>query len=698
MTDPVTWENHDGVALISIDNPPVNALSQAVRRGLLAAIDAAEADPAILGLVIRSTGRNFSAGADIREFGKATLAPTLPDLCNRVEACTKPVVTALHGKALGGGFELALSAHARVALSSASLGLPEVTLGLLPGAGGTQRVPRLAGAEVALRLILSGRPMRAADAQARGLLDVVVEDGLNGSAIALVRQFALDGHAPLPTRDRLTGLRDPIPYSQAIAEARRGLNAPHLPAPARIIDCIEAALLLPFEAGLAYERAAFEECLASEAAQGLRHVFLSERRAAHYPESAAQPRPVGEVGVVGGGPIGTDIAATLLHSGLSVTLIERDTEMLLAGIKRIAALQDAAIAKGRLTSAQRDAEWERLNGFAELSALATADLVIETTPEDEALKTALFRDLDAVLKPGAVLASNASYLDPDALAQATSRAPDVIGMHFFPPARSMKLIEVVPGVQTAPEVTATGFALARRLGKIAVRAGVCDGFIGNRVLTAYRDACDLMLEDGASPAQIDAAMRDFGMALGPYEAADMAGLDMAWSRRKRLAAQRDPARRHVTIADRLCEAGRFGQKTRAGYYLYPEGHAAQQDPAVLSLIAAERAAKGITPRAFPMQEIQFRALSAMANEGARIVAEGIALRPSDVDVVMILGMGFPRWRGGPMKWADLQGLLELRKAILAFAPQDPAFWVPSELLSELIKNGRNFDDLNSSSG
>ncbi len=698
MTQMVTWEIRDGIAVLTLDNPPVNALGQDLRAGIWQAIEAAGADPAVQAIVICAEGRNFSAGADIREFGKPPVAPSLPDLCNLIEASAKPVIAAIQGKALGGGFELALAAHARIAQRTAKVGLPEVTLGILPGAGGTQRTPRLIGAEPALRLILGGKPLRARDAQAMGLLDGVVEDGLVDAAIALARNMVADGKPVVPTRARRDGFHEPAAYEAAIAAARTAQDKvpanPDLPANSRIIDCIEAALLLPFDAGLTFERSAFEDCLGSIGARGLRHAFLAERRTAKIPELGTQPRAIAHVGVIGGGLMGAGIIVALMGAGLAVSLVERDHDSLVAGLERIADIHENAVAKGRMTAEARDEQWARLKGSADITTLAEVDLVIEAASEDEAIKTALFRQLDSVVKPGAILATNTSYLDINTLAAATSSPGDVVGLHFFSPAHIMRLMEVVVGAQTAPDVVTAGFALAARLGKVAVRAGVCDGFIGNRILTAYRTAADFTLEDGASPAQIDAAMRAFGMALGPYQVSDMAGLDISWARRKRLAPTRDPKARYVSIADRLCEAGRFGQKSGAGYYSYPDGRVGKEDPATQAIIEAERAAKGITPRSFTAEEIQRRCLAAMANEGARILQEGIALRPSDLDVVLLSGYGYPRWRGGPMQSADEIGLLELKNTLLAYAKETPEFWRPADLLGELIKNGRHFADLN----
>ncbi|MCL4188913.1 MAG: enoyl-CoA hydratase/isomerase family protein, partial [Rhodobacteraceae bacterium] len=660
--------------------------------------------PGVRAIVIAAAGRSFPAGADIREFGLPPVPPLLPEVLDVIESCLRPVVAALHGTALGGGLELALAAHYRVALAGTRLGFPEVTLGILPGAGGTQRTPRITGAAAALSLMRGGQPVTAAEAERLGLVDLVVADPGPGegaaaaarrAAIAFARGLLAEGLGARPTRERREGLADAAAYAEAVRAARADPPPAHLPAAARIVDCVEAALLLPFESGLAYERAAFEDLLASEAAQGLRHAFLAERRAAHVPGlDGVAPRPVEVVGVVGGGLMGAGIAAAALTAGLGVVLVEREGEALDRGLARVAEIKERAVEKGRLSREGMADEWARLIGTTDIGAMAGVDLAVEAVYEDPEVKAGVFRQLDAVLRPGAVLASNTSYLDVDALAAVTGRPAEVVGLHFFSPAHVMRLVEVVVGRATAPDVAATGMALARRMGKIPVRAGVCDGFIGNRILTAYRTAMDFLVEDGASPYAVDAAMRAFGFPLGPYEVADLAGLEIGWARRRRLAPGRDPAHRYVAIADRLCERGWFGQKTGRGWYRHDEGRRGAEDREVLALVEAERVAKGILPRAVDAGEIAARALAAMVNEGARILAEGVALRPSDIDVVMLHGYGYPRWRGGPMRTADHVGLLVIRKQLLGWAAAEPEFWTPAPLLLDLVKNGRDFAALN----
>jgi 3-hydroxyacyl-CoA dehydrogenase len=691
----VRQERAGDVTVLVIDHPPVNALGHAVRAGLAAGMHDALQDPSVAAIVIRAGGRTFPAGADIAEFGKPPQPPLLPDLCNAIEASPKPVIAAIHGTALGGGFELALAAHYRVALASAKVGLPEVTLGILPGAGGTQRTPRIVGATAALDLMISGKPISAARARDLGLIDAVVEDDLATAALALARVVLDERRGPRPTRDRAEGLADPAAYHAAIAAARARHANDRLPAPRRIVDCVEAALLLPFAQGLAFERAAFEELVATPEAAGLRHAFFAERRAARFPEAGATPRPVAHLGIAGAGLMGAGIAYAALASGLTVTLLDRDQAALARGLERVATLMERAVAQGRTTAAQREADWARLDGALEVGGLAGCDLVIEAVFEDFDVKAGVLRALDAALKPGAVIATNTSYLDVDALAAVTSRPADVIGLHFFSPAHVMRLLEVVVGRATAPEVVATGLALARRLGKVAVRSGVCDGFIGNRMLTAYRQAAEFAVEDGAAPADVDAAMRAFGFPLGPFEVSDLAGLQISWARRKRLAATRDPAHRYVAIADRLCEAGRFGQSVGKGWYDYTPGERAPKpSPEVAAIIAAEQRAKGITPRVFTADELRIRCLAALANEGARILGEGIAARPSDIDAVWLFGYGFPRWEGGPMHWADAFGPAALVETLTACMPEAPEFWSPAPLLAEIAAAGGRFADRN----
>ncbi len=696
MDDSVKYHVQDDIAVITINNPPVNALGHAVRAGLVAAIERAEADNAVAGVLIHAQGRTFPAGADIKEFDKPLLDPSLPAVCDRIEACTKPVIAALHGTVLGGGFEVALASHYRIAAAQAKIGFPEVNLGLLPGAGGTQRAPRLCGAAFALGLMLSGKQIGAFFAKKRGLIDEVTKGNILDAGLAMARDVIAKGTGVRRTLERRDGLKDPIANQSAIKDARSGIEGSVLLAPAKIIDCVEASLLLPDEAGKIFESIAFEDCLASDQSVALRHVFISERMAANVPELATgKVRNISSVGVIGGGTMGAGIAVSLLDGDLDVVMLERDAASLEAGLGRVVAVFERSVVKKRITEEDKNRKLARLAGTLNMSDLAGVDLAIEAVIEDRAIKEEVFAQLDAVLKSGAILATNTSYLDIDELASSISRPQDVVGLHFFSPANIMKLLEIVVPDATSDDVVASGFALAKRLGKIGVRVGVTDGFIGNRILKVYRLAAEYMVEDGASPYQVDRAMRGYGFGLGPFQVYDLAGLDIAWAQRKRHAATRDPDIRYTEFGDKMCEAGWFGQKVGRGFYHYEAGsRQGKEDQAVLDLIADARGAKGIKPRRFGDAEIQRRCVSAMANEGAKLLAQGIALRPSDIDVVMIHGYGFPRWRGGPMQVADQVGLMQLRSDLRRFDTADTQIWHPVEMLDPLILNGQGFGALN----
>lgn len=689
----------EDILVITLDHPPVNALSADVRRDLAHAIQAAQTDPAVRAILLVGAGKNFIAGADIREFGKPPKPPALPDVCNQIEASTKPVVAALHGAALGGGLEVALAAHYRVALASAKLGLPEINLGLLPGAGGTQRTPRLIGAAAALDLMLSGKHLSADAALRAGLVDTLAEgnDPL-AAGLAYTRQLLAQGAGPRRSRDATTALADKAAAlaeaaaaGERIAKTLRGLYSP-----AKIVEAVRAAIEQPFDEGLRTERALFLQCLDSPQRAGLVHAFFAERETTKVPElKEGKPRALDKIGVVGGGTMGAGIAVSVLDAGLPVVMVEQDDAALERGRARVAQVYDLLLKKGRITAEERDARLARLTGATTYDALNDADLIIEAVFEDMDVKLAVFAELDRVAKPDAVLATNTSYLDVNRVATATRHPGNVLGLHFFSPANIMKLLEIVVGEQTAPDTVATGFELARKLRKTPVRAGVCDGFIGNRILAVHRQAADMMMEDGASPYDIDAAVREFGYPMGPYQMADLAGGDIGWATRKRRAATRDPALRYVQIPDRLCERGWFGQKTGRGFYLYPDGaRVGTPDPEVLAIIDDERRRAGVTPRPFTHEDIQRRYLAAMINEAANVLDQGIALRPSDVDVVFLSGYGFPRHHGGPMHYADSVGLDRVLADIRAYAQEDPAFWKPSPLLVRLAESGRNFASLN----
>ena len=693
----VQTQQQGPVLVVSINNPPVNALGQGVRAGLLAAVEQLEQDAALKAMLIVGQGKAFIAGADIREFGKPPMAPALPDVLNRMETGSKLVVAAIHGPALGGGLEVAMATHFRVALAGAKLGLPEVNLGLLPGAGGTQRSPRLMGVKAATELMLSGQHLSAKAALAAGLVDKLAEgDDLLVAGLAYVNELLARGVPPRRTRDlaiadKAAALAELDAIALESVKKTRGLFSP-----AKIIECVRAAVELPFEQGLKRERELFLECLNSPQRQGLVHAFFAERETAKIPEAkAAAPRALASIAVIGGGTMGAGITVSALDAGLSVVMVERDAESIARGQKNVEKVYDGLIARGRMTAEAKAATMARYTPSTSYDAIKHVDLVIEAVFEDIEVKKAVFKELDRVCKSGAVLATNTSYLDIDAIAAVTSRPQDVIGLHFFSPANIMKLLEIVVPSKVAPDVVVTSFELAKRMKKVPVRAGVCDGFIGNRILSVYREAANYVLEDGASPYDIDAAVRGFGYPMGPFQVSDLAGGDIGWATRKRKAATRDPKARYVEVADRIAERGWYGQKTGRGWYLYPEGaRTGQDDPEVLAIVDAERKKKGITPRAFSHDEIMRRYMAAMVNEGAKVLEEGIALRPLDIDVTFLFGYGFPRWRGGPMKWADMQGLDKVLADIQEFAKEDALFWQPAALLQKLVAEGKNFDSLN----
>jgi len=686
----VRIERRDNLALILIDNPPVNATSQAVRQGLASAIEAVNADPAVEAIVIACEGRTFVAGADIREFGKPPLAPALPDVLAIVEASVKPVVAAVHGTALGGGFELALACHARVLDAKAIVGLPEVKLGLIPGAGGTQRLPRLIGIRNAIDLASSGRQVKAQETLALGIADSIATGDLRESAIATAR--SLVGR---PIR-RLSAEPTP-PFERAeidaalaaLAQKSRGQASPMVAARTVLL-----AAELPFAEGMARERAAFIECLQSGQSKAMRYIFAAEREAPRAPQlEGIAPRKIEKVGIVGAGTMGAGIAVSFADSGFRVSVVETSEGAAEAGRKRIAAPWERQVKSGRLSAAEQEARSAGVTVSADFSTLADCDLIVEAAFEDMAVKQELFARLGALAKPGAVLASNTSYLDIGALGAASGRPADVIGLHFFSPANVMRLVEVVEAPASGKEAVATGVDVARRLGKIAVVCGVCDGFIGNRILAHWRPIVDMMVEDGATPQGVDAALEEFGFAMGPYAVGDLAGLDIGWARRRRLAPTLNPNMRYAsTVADELCALGRFGQKTGAGWYSYSGGKKAL-DPLVEGLIEKVRAQKHRQQRAFSNDTIQRLVRAAIVNEGAKVLSDGVARRALDIDVVLINGYSYPAWRGGPMFEADAIGL----EMILADIEEAHTFagagYEAAPLIPYLIGSNRRFADL-----
>jgi 3-hydroxyacyl-CoA dehydrogenase len=646
----------DGVAVVTLDQPPLNSLGHALRTRILAAIASAEADAAVRGIVLTGNARAFSAGADVTEFGspRQLEEPILRTVIDRIRGCSKPVVAALEGVALGGGLELALACHGRVALGQAKVGLPEITLGLIPGSGGTQRLPRLAGIELALRLMLTGTPMTAEQLKDTNLFEQVVETNLLESASRLALRLAAAG-APWPHADAVNlaplSITDNIALARSSLSPRQGLQ----PAYAALLDAV-GACADPIDAGLALERAYFLELLQTTQAQALRYQFKAERDAQRLPETLdVTPRPLSRVAVIGAGTMGAGIAICALDAGLDVILVEQDHAALERGRQRVANHYTGRVTAGKLAPSAAHDTQARLTTTCDWQSLDQADVLIEAVFEDLAVKQEVFRRLDAVARPGAVLATNTSYLDIDAIAAVTSRPQDVVGLHFFSPAQVMKLLEVVRGADTLGDVVATGMALGRKLRKASVLCGNAFGFIGNRIYSAYRRQCEFMLEDGAWPEEVDHALVEFGFAMGPFAVADLSGLDIAWRMRRSQAATRDPRERHVPVLEQLCEQGRFGQKSGAGYYTYSEGRRSQAtDSMVRALIERSSAARGIARRPLASEEILRRALLVMVNEAACLYADGVATRPSDIDVVLVQGYGFPRWEGGPIFWARRQ--------------------------------------------
>ena len=685
---------HGAVAVITLDNPPVNALSLNVRKAVADGLERAANEASIGAVVITGAGANFSGGADVSEFGLPAMlaAPNLADLLVMIENFPKPVIAALNGTTLGGGLELAMSCHYRVALAAAQLGLPEVKLGLLPGGGGTQRLPRLVGPERALNMIVSGTPVAARDLAKTKLLDAVAETDVVTAAIDFVKRHA-DGNLPLK---KARDIRVDFPNAEAFFDFARGAVAPlarNYPAPGKCIDAVEAAVLKPFDEGLKIERAAFVELLNTTESKALRHAFFAVRAASKVPDvpSSTPLRGVKSVAVIGAGTMGGGIAMNFANAGMAVTVLETSQAALDKGLGVVKRNYESTLSKGRLTPAEFDTRLGRIKGTLSYEDIAHADLVIEAVFEDLQVKKQVFEMLDQKAKAGAILASNTSTLDLNKIADFTRRPQDVVGLHFFSPANVTKLLEIVRGAKTAKDVIATSLNIAKQIKKIGVVAGVCDGFIGNRMLNAFFRQMELLLDVGALPQQIDKALENFGFAMGPFRVSDLAGNDIAWYIRKRLYVEY-PDRYFSRIPDRICELGRFGQKTGAGWYDYKPGDRnAIPSELVTKIILEESAGLGLTRRKVSDQEIVERALYSLINEGARILEEGIALRASDIDVVYIAGYGFPDFRGGPIFYADTIGLPNILRGMRAFAKgYQPDAWQPAPLLAKLAAEHRTF--------
>ena len=695
MSNPVSVTVRGPVAVLHMDRPPVNSLGYDLRAGIASGLDEANANPAVQAIVLTGTARAFSAGADVTEFGttKGGKEPNLRVIISLLEDNAKPVIGAIAGQCLGGGLELALGCHFRVAAPDAQLGLPEVKIGLLPGAGGTQRLPRLIGLEAALNMIVSGAPVAAAKFAGTPLVDRVIEGDLVDGAVAFANEVI---EKKLPAR-RARDLKVKDPQGEAFLQFARntvGAMAKQFPAPMRCLEAV-AASLKPFDQGVAAEREGFLFLMASPESKALRHVFTGERAAAKIPGLPADTplRDIKKVGVIGAGTMGGGITMNFLNAGIPVVLLEMKQEALDKGLGIIRRNYENTMKKGKLKPEQVEQRMALVTGTLSYDAFADVDLVIEAVFEEMGVKQTVFETLDKVCKPGAILASNTSYLNVDKIANFTKRPQDVLGLHFFSPANVMRLLEVVRGAQTAPDVLATAMAIAKKIKKIAVVSGVCDGFIGNRMLARYGAAAQGLLNAGALPQQVDGALQKYGMAMGPFRMGDLAGLDIGWATRKRKAAEAGVPMK-ATVPDKLCEVGRFGQKTGSGYYRYEAGKRDPiPDPLTEQLINDYRAANGITPRKVSDEEVIERCIFALVNEGARILEEGIAARASDLDIVYLNGYGFPLHRGGPMLYADMVGLPNVVRSLRRFAaePGADASWQPAPLLVRLADEGKNFN-------
>ena len=701
MTNLVTTAPRNGIAVITIDNPPVNALSQDVADGLDAAIARAQNDPAVQGIVIAAAGRTFVAGADIKgleelAWGTGRGAPEMHDILARIEDGSKPVVMALHGTTLGGGLELAMAGHYRVAAPDTLVGQPEVNLGIIPGAEGTQRLPRLVGVEKAIEMCVTGKPVKAAEALRAGLIDQIIDGNLVDGAVAFAQGAAARGGPHPKTRARTDKLPAPADLPALVAAGRdlAKKTKRNLQAPLAVVDAIEAAATLPFDEGCVREQGIFADCAASEQCRALIHVFFAERGASKVPgisKDAVAPS-IATVAIVGAGTMGGGIAMACANAGLTVVLSDTGSEQLDAGMARIRANYDTSMKRGRFTAEGVAERLGRIRPVADFGGVQSADLVIEAVFEDLALKKDIFTRIDAAAKPDAVLATNTSTLDIDQIAAVTERPGKVIGLHFFSPANIMRLLEIVRGAATSPSTIAAALGIARRLGKVGVVARNAPGFIGNRMMFPYMYEAQFIVEDGATPEQVDRALTDFGMAMGIFAVDDMAGVDVAWRVRKELNQFSEPGARKPLVADTLCEMGRFGQKTGRGWYRYDEARKAVPDPEVLSLIERTASAAGITRRPIGSEEIIERTIYALINEGARVLEEGVALRAADIDTVYVSGYGFPAYRGGPMFYADRVGLAKIHDRVAEFHGTLGQRWAPAPLLARLAREGSTFRD------
>ncbi len=692
----LSLEARAGIAVLKLDNPPVNSFGHGLREALVDGLERANADPSIEAIVLIGSGGSFSGGADIREFGtpKASAQPNLLTVIREIEESSKPVIAAIGGVCMGGGLEVALACHYRVAAPGARIALPEVKLGLLPGAGGTQRLPRLLGVESALNMIVSGATVASEKLRDSRLFDAFADGDLLEAALLFARRVVAEHLGLKRVRDLEIAMPNAEAYLQFARNSVKAAAGPY-PAPLACVEAVAAAVQKPFDAGLKRERELFTTLMLSPESAALRHVFQAERAAAHILDVPADTpvRPLRKVGVIGAGTMGGGITMSLINAGLPVVLSEMTQDALDRGLANIRRNYQGALRKGTLNETMLAQRLALITPTLDYALLRDADLIIEAVFESMDVKRKVFETLDAVVMPGAILASNTSALNLDAIANFTKRPQDVIGLHFFSPANVMRLLEVVRGAKTAKDVLATAVQLAKKIGKVAVVSGVCDGFIGNRMLARYGAAAHDLIMAGAEPREIDAALQEFGMAMGPFRVGDLAGLDIGWALRKRRAAE-FPDRDFSNVADALCEAGRFGQKTGAGWYRYAAGSRDPiPDPLVTAMIDEYRKKRGITPRTVSNHEIVERCIYALINEGARILEEGIAQRSSDIDLVYLNGYGFPAYRGGPMFYADQTGLRVIARTLKRIAEGpgiDAVFWRPAPLLERLAEQDKTF--------
>ena len=695
----VKYKILDEIALIEISNPPVNAISGDVRIGLLDTINKLAENDLIKAIVITAPERTFLAGADIKEFGRNIDAPVLGEICDIIENLDKIVVASLHGTPLGGGLEVAMSAHYRIAAPKTKVGLPEVLLGILPGAGGTQRLPRLCGVSMALDMMLTGKHVNVEDAFKNGIIDEIALDGNTvENGIEYAKKLIDKGFAVRPTSKKIDKINNREEINKVIQKIKLDTlsKSKNLFSPHAIIKSVEQGLDLDFASSIQNERKLFKECIESPQRQGLIHSFFSERANTKVPElEKGNAKELNKIGVIGGGTMGTGISMAAMNAGLSVIMIEQDKASIDKALGKINATYDRNVKLGRISIEQKNQIMSLFSAVTDMGMLSDRDLVIEAVFEEMEVKKEVFIKLNKICNENCILASNTSYLNVNEIASVVNDPSRVIGLHFFSPANIMKLLEIVVADKTSNDTVATAFSLAKKMKKVPVRSGVCDGFIGNRILSKYLIGTYHMVEDGASPFHVDKVLRDFGCAMGVFQVIDLAGGDIGWATRKRKAPFRHKDDRYVEIADRVCENGWFGQKTSKGYYLYGDNiEPLTPNPEIDVICNSERQRVGIKVKTFSDQEILDRYLAAMVYEGVKILQEKIAVRPSDIDVVYTNGYGFPRWRGGPMKYADMVGLDKILLNIQKFSEEDPRFWSPPELLINLVKNNKNFDSLN----